>query len=49
MIFIRVIPSGITIHTPEGIRKTGKRVRVGDKRLPFFKVGKELKAKVNGR
>jgi integration host factor subunit beta len=29
--------------------KTGKRVRVGDKRLPFFKVGKELKAKVNGQ
>ena len=29
--------------------KTGKRVRVGDKRLPFFKVGKELKARVNGR
>ena len=28
--------------------KTGKRVRVGDKRLPFFKVGKELKARVNG-
>ena len=29
--------------------KTGKRVRVGDKRLPFFKVGKELKARVKGR
>ena len=29
--------------------RTGKRVRVGDKRLPFFKVGKELKARVNGR
>ena len=29
--------------------KTGKRVRVGDKRLPFFKVGKELKKRVNGR
>jgi integration host factor subunit beta len=29
--------------------KTGKRVRVGDKKLPFFKVGKELKARVNGR
>ena len=29
--------------------KTGKRVRVGDKRLPFFKVGKEMKARVNGR
>jgi integration host factor subunit beta len=28
--------------------RTGKRVRVGDKRLPFFKVGKELKARVNG-
>ena len=28
--------------------KTGKRVRVDDKRLPFFKVGKELKARVNG-
>ncbi len=28
--------------------KTGKRVRVGDKRLPFFKVGKELKERVNG-
>jgi integration host factor subunit beta len=29
--------------------KTGKRIRVGDKRLPFFKVGKKLKARVNGR
>ena len=28
--------------------KTGKRIRVGDKRLPFFKVGKELKERVNG-
>ena len=29
--------------------KTGKHVKVGTKKLPFFKVGKELKAKVNGR
>jgi integration host factor subunit beta len=29
--------------------KTGKRIRVGDKRLPFFKVGKELKERVNSR
>jgi len=29
--------------------KTGKQVQVGTKRSPFFKVGKELKAKVNGR
>ncbi len=29
--------------------KTRKRIRVGDKRLPFFKVGKELKARVNSR
>jgi len=29
--------------------KTGKRIDVGEKRLPFFKVGKELKARVNGR
>ena len=29
--------------------RTGKRVRVGDKRLPFFKGGKGLKARVNGR
>jgi integration host factor subunit beta len=28
--------------------KTGKKVPVGEKKLPFFKVGKELKAKVNG-
>ena len=28
---------------------TGKQVRVGTKKLPFFKVGKELKARVNGR
>ena len=28
--------------------RTGKRVRVGDKRLPFFKVGKELRERVNG-
>ena len=35
-----VLPSGIMIHTPEGIPETGKRIRVGDKRLLFFKVGK---------
>ena len=29
--------------------KTGKQVKVGTKKLPFFKVGKELKARVNGR
>ena len=29
--------------------KTGKRIRVGDKRLPFFKVGKELKHRVNNK
>ena len=29
--------------------RTGKQVKVGTKRLPFFKVGKELKARVNGR
>jgi integration host factor subunit beta len=29
--------------------RTGKRIRVDDKRLPFFKVGKEVKARVNGR
>jgi integration host factor subunit beta len=29
--------------------KTGKRIEVGEKRLPFFKVGKALKASVNGR
>jgi integration host factor subunit beta len=28
--------------------KTGKEVKVGAKRAPFFKVGKELKEKVNG-
>ena len=28
--------------------KTGKHVKVGIKKLPFFKVGKELKARVNG-
>ena len=28
--------------------KTGKKVQVGSKRLPFFKVGKELKERVNG-
>jgi integration host factor subunit beta len=27
--------------------RTGKKVQVGEKRLPYFKVGKELKAKVN--
>ena len=27
--------------------KTGKQVKVGIKKLPFFKVGKELKEKVN--
>jgi integration host factor subunit beta len=29
--------------------RTGKQVSVGTKKLPFFKVGKELKARVNGR
>ena len=28
--------------------KTGKKVDVKPKKLPFFKVGKELKARVNG-
>jgi len=28
--------------------KTGKLIKVGTKKLPFFKVGKELKARVNG-
>jgi integration host factor subunit beta len=28
--------------------KTGKKIEVGSKRLPFFKVGKELKKRVNG-
>lgn len=28
--------------------RTGKKVQVGEKKLPYFKVGKELKAKVNG-
>lgn len=27
--------------------KTGKTLKVGEKRLPFFKVGKELKARGN--
>ncbi|HVO66591.1 MAG TPA: HU family DNA-binding protein [Syntrophales bacterium] len=29
--------------------KTGKNIRVMPKKLPFFKVGKELKAKVDGK
>jgi len=28
--------------------KTGEKVKVGSKKLPFFKVGKELKERVNG-
>lgn len=28
--------------------KTGKKVQVGEKKLPYFKVGKELKDRVNG-
>ncbi|MBI4224172.1 MAG: integration host factor subunit beta [Deltaproteobacteria bacterium] len=27
--------------------KTGEKVKVGQRRVPFFKVGKELKEKVN--
>lgn len=27
--------------------KTGRRVQVGPKRLPYFKVGKELKERIN--
>ena len=29
--------------------KTGQRVQVGSKKLPYFKVGKEMKERVNGR
>ena len=29
--------------------KTGKNIKVAPKKLPFFKVGKELKAKVDGK
>jgi len=29
--------------------KTGQRVQVRSKKLPYFKVGKELKERVNGR
>ena len=29
--------------------KTGKKTHVNQKKLPFFKVGKELKKKVNGK
>jgi len=29
--------------------KTGQRVQVGSKKLPYFKVGKELKERVNDR
>lgn len=29
--------------------KTGENIKVGSKKLPFFKVGKELKEMVNGR
>jgi integration host factor subunit beta len=29
--------------------KTGQRVQVGSKKLPYFKVGKELKVGVNGQ
>jgi integration host factor subunit beta len=28
--------------------KTGKKIDVGEKRLPYFKVGKGLKIRVNG-
>ena len=28
--------------------KTGVKTQVGEKKLPFFKVGKELKERVNG-
>ena len=28
--------------------KTGAKTQVGEKKLPFFKVGKELKKRVNG-
>ncbi len=28
--------------------KTGKKIKVPSKKLPFFKVGKELKERVNG-
>jgi len=36
--------SGYTGRNP----KTGAKTPVGPKKLPFFKVGKELKEKVNG-
>lgn len=28
--------------------KSGQKVKVGERRVPFFKVGKELKERVNG-
>ena len=28
--------------------KTGNKIKVGSKKLPFFKVGKEVKERVNG-
>ena len=28
--------------------RSGKKVQVAEKRLPFFKLGRELKARVNG-
>lgn len=36
--------SGYTGRNP----KTGAKTPIGPKKLPFFKVGKELKEKVNG-
>ena len=36
---------GYTARNP----KTGKKVAVGKKKLPFFKVGKELREKVDSR
>jgi len=29
--------------------KTGEKIAVGKKKLPFFKLGKELKEKVDGK
>jgi len=34
--------------TKAATRKTGKKIKVKPKKLPFFKVGKDLREQVNG-
>ena len=46
---IRKLASGeYRVYSRKKNPRTGRRVRVAAKRVPFFKVGKELRVRVDG-